>query len=157
MPRLPPQPPQRIALGSNGAAGCRRQRLPSPCISRPAATDNADDFILGVRVPAVYRRIVLRKTRPVILLLALPVMALVALAIKLDSPGPVLFRQKRFGFNNDTDHWRHFWMMLGAMWGMFATAQRYKAISDQALIAPDDTRARLEPGSQVSTSNVMPA
>ncbi len=37
----------------------------------------------------------------VILLLAAPVMALVALAIKLDSPGPVLFRQKRFGFNNE--------------------------------------------------------
>ncbi|MFL6836550.1 MAG: undecaprenyl-phosphate glucose phosphotransferase [Bradyrhizobium sp.] len=37
----------------------------------------------------------------VVLLLALPVMGLVALAIKLDSPGPVLFRQKRFGFNNE--------------------------------------------------------
>jgi Undecaprenyl-phosphate glucose phosphotransferase len=37
----------------------------------------------------------------IILLLAMPVMALVALAIKLDSPGPVLFRQKRFGFNNE--------------------------------------------------------
>jgi Undecaprenyl-phosphate glucose phosphotransferase len=36
-----------------------------------------------------------------ILLLAAPVMALVALAIKLDSSGPVLFRQKRFGFNNE--------------------------------------------------------
>jgi len=36
-----------------------------------------------------------------ILLLALPLMALVALAVKLDSPGPVLFRQKRFGFNNE--------------------------------------------------------
>ena len=36
-----------------------------------------------------------------VLLLALPVMGLVALAIKLDSPGPVLFRQKRFGFNNE--------------------------------------------------------
>lgn len=35
------------------------------------------------------------------LLVALPVMGLVALAIKLDSPGPVLFRQKRFGFNNE--------------------------------------------------------
>ena len=35
------------------------------------------------------------------LLAALPVMGLVALAIKLDSPGPVLFRQKRFGFNNE--------------------------------------------------------
>jgi Undecaprenyl-phosphate glucose phosphotransferase len=37
----------------------------------------------------------------IILLLAAPVMALVALAVKLDSPGPVLFRQKRFGFNNE--------------------------------------------------------
>ena len=30
-----------------------------------------------------------------------PVMALIALAIKLDSKGPVLFRQKRQGFNNE--------------------------------------------------------
>jgi hypothetical protein len=37
------------------------------------------------------------------------------------------------GFVIDTDHWRHFWLMLGAMWGMFAAAQRYKATSDQAL------------------------
>ncbi|RTL50344.1 MAG: undecaprenyl-phosphate glucose phosphotransferase [Bradyrhizobiaceae bacterium] len=37
----------------------------------------------------------------ILLILLLPVMALVALAIKLDSPGPVLFRQKRFGFNNE--------------------------------------------------------
>ena len=36
-----------------------------------------------------------------LLLLLSPVMALIALAIKLDSPGPVLFRQKRFGFNNE--------------------------------------------------------
>lgn len=26
----------------------------------------------------------------------------------------------------DTDHWRHFWMMLGVMWGMIAAAQIYK-------------------------------
>jgi len=30
-----------------------------------------------------------------------PLMTMVALAIKLDSPGPVLFRQKRYGFNNE--------------------------------------------------------
>src|SRR3982074_903882 len=35
----------------------------------------------------------------------------------------------------DTDHWRHFWMMLGAMWGMFAAAQPYKA-ADKALTVP---------------------
>ena len=36
----------------------------------------------------------------------------------------------------DTDHWRHFWMMLGAMWGMFAAAQPYKAVAaDQPVTA----------------------
>jgi hypothetical protein len=37
----------------------------------------------------------------------------------------------------DTDHWRHFWMMLGAMWGMFAAAQRFKSSADQALMVPE--------------------
>jgi Undecaprenyl-phosphate glucose phosphotransferase len=42
------------------------------------------------------------KTVAALALLGLaPVMALVALAIKLDSRGPVLFRQKRHGFNNE--------------------------------------------------------
>ncbi len=37
----------------------------------------------------------------IFLVLALPVMAVIALLVKLDSPGPVLFRQKRYGFNNN--------------------------------------------------------
>jgi Undecaprenyl-phosphate glucose phosphotransferase len=36
-----------------------------------------------------------------LLLLTLPVMAIVAIAIKLDSRGPVFFKQARYGFNND--------------------------------------------------------
>jgi len=36
----------------------------------------------------------------------------------------------------DTDHWRHFWMMLGAMWGMFAAAQRYKATPSETNAVP---------------------
>jgi Undecaprenyl-phosphate glucose phosphotransferase len=36
-----------------------------------------------------------------LLVVTLPLMALIALAIKLDSRGPVLFKQKRYGFNND--------------------------------------------------------
>ena len=35
------------------------------------------------------------------LVVAAPVMALVALAIRLDSPGPIFFRQRRQGFNNE--------------------------------------------------------
>jgi hypothetical protein len=36
------------------------------------------------------------------------------------------------GFIIDTDHWRHFWLMLGAMWGMFAAAQNHKASAHHA-------------------------
>jgi O-Antigen ligase len=36
----------------------------------------------------------------------------------------------------DTDHWRHFWMMLGAMWGMFAAAHRYEANASLAKTVP---------------------
>ena len=35
------------------------------------------------------------------LIAALPVMAIVALAVRLDSRGPALFKQKRYGFNNE--------------------------------------------------------
>ncbi|WP_219924776.1 sugar transferase, partial [Halomonas sp. ND22Bw] len=35
------------------------------------------------------------------LIAAAPVMALVALAVRLDSPGPVFFRQRRHGFNHE--------------------------------------------------------
>ena len=36
-----------------------------------------------------------------VLICALPLMAAIAIAVKLDSPGPVLFRQRRYGFNNE--------------------------------------------------------
>jgi polysaccharide biosynthesis protein PslA len=35
------------------------------------------------------------------LVVVVPLMAVVALAIRLDSPGPILFRQRRHGFNNE--------------------------------------------------------
>jgi putative colanic acid biosynthesis UDP-glucose lipid carrier transferase len=38
---------------------------------------------------------------PLLMLFALPFLLLIALLIKLDSPGPVLFRQPRYGFNNN--------------------------------------------------------
>jgi putative colanic acid biosynthesis UDP-glucose lipid carrier transferase len=37
----------------------------------------------------------------VLLLLMLPLLAAITLAIRLDSPGPVFFRQRRYGFNNN--------------------------------------------------------
>ncbi len=49
-----------------------------------ALLKRAEDLILGLGIMAV----------------ALPVMAVCAIAIKLDSKGPVLFRQNRYGYNN---------------------------------------------------------
>ncbi|MDR3495727.1 MAG: undecaprenyl-phosphate glucose phosphotransferase [Ancalomicrobiaceae bacterium] len=41
------------------------------------------------------------------LIVALPIMLGAAIAVKLDSKGPVLFRQKRYGFNNEVvDVWK---------------------------------------------------
>ncbi|MDB5592262.1 undecaprenyl-phosphate glucose phosphotransferase [Enterovirga sp.] len=37
----------------------------------------------------------------VLLVLCSPILLLAAIAVKLDSPGPILFRQKRYGFNNE--------------------------------------------------------
>ena len=37
----------------------------------------------------------------IFLLIAAPIILVLAIAIRLDSPGPVFFRQKRFGFNNE--------------------------------------------------------
>jgi O-Antigen ligase len=36
----------------------------------------------------------------------------------------------------DIDHWRHFWMMLGVMWGMIAAAQPYRRRADTTLTDP---------------------
>jgi Undecaprenyl-phosphate glucose phosphotransferase len=56
--------------------------------------------------PANEVRAVLKRAQDVVvasvaLLFALPIMGAVAIAIRLDSPGPVLFRQRRHGFNNE--------------------------------------------------------
>jgi len=50
--------------------------------------------------PSIAKQIEDRVLGAAILTLISPLMLAIALMIKLDSPGPVLFRQKRYGFNN---------------------------------------------------------
>jgi hypothetical protein len=45
----------------------------------------------------------------------------------------------------DTDHWRHFWMMLGALWGMFAAARPYRAAAELH-VRSRDASPTLRPG-----------
>jgi len=56
-----------------------------PTEARRAFAKRAQDLILGALALAFVA----------------PLMAVIALAVKLDSPGPVLFRQRRQGFNNE--------------------------------------------------------
>lgn len=79
--------------------------------SGPGAAMGEDDRLAGVPVFWVERR-PLRDWRGIakevedrlfaafVLVLIAPVLAAIALLIKLDSPGPVLFKQKRHGYNN---------------------------------------------------------
>ncbi|HEY2661942.1 MAG TPA: exopolysaccharide biosynthesis polyprenyl glycosylphosphotransferase [Caulobacteraceae bacterium] len=53
-----------------------------------------------------YRRVIAKRLQDLLfgalaLILATPMMVLIALLVKLDSPGPVFFRQRRQGFNNE--------------------------------------------------------
>jgi hypothetical protein len=57
----------------------------------------------------------------------------------------------------DTDHWRHFWMMLGAMWGMIAAAQPYKASAGQSLAAPGRDMRDITSPPQTSGRHDRPA
>jgi Undecaprenyl-phosphate glucose phosphotransferase len=68
-----------------------------PISGLAAAAKRAEDLVIGVPL----------------LCLAAPIMLLVALAIRLDSPGPVLFVQPRLGFNNRVIQVRKFRTMHG--------------------------------------------
>ena len=59
--------------------------LDRPLSDRDRMIKNIEDRVVGL----------------MLLLVAAPLMALVALAVKLESKGPILFRQKRLGFNNE--------------------------------------------------------
>jgi Undecaprenyl-phosphate glucose phosphotransferase len=60
------------------------QVVGKPMAGWDGAIKSAEDYLLA----------------PFILIFAAPLLLLIALAVKLDSQGPVLFRQKRVGFNN---------------------------------------------------------
>jgi Undecaprenyl-phosphate glucose phosphotransferase len=79
-PAFPRQEP-RLLFGSPVLTICRR-----PMTGWGRVVKRAEDLVLGV----------------LLLFLFLPLMLAVAAAIKFESAGPILFRQNRLGFNNNT-------------------------------------------------------
>ena len=79
------------AANDEAAAISRVADVPLALISGPpinylrAFTKRGQDLVVGVLA----------------LIIAAPVMAAIAVAVRLDSPGPILFRQRRHGFNNE--------------------------------------------------------
>lgn len=83
---------ENLPEGEREAPGARRARdIPLARIAGPprqagrAVAKRSLDLVVGLLA----------------LVLAMPLMALLALAIRLDSPGPIFFRQRRQGFNNE--------------------------------------------------------
>jgi putative colanic acid biosynthesis UDP-glucose lipid carrier transferase len=76
-----------LELVAVGRAGCTRSVL-VPVWERPLAG-----------LPTVFKRGMDISVSAMLLVLLLPIMGLIAALVKLDSPGPVLFKQRRFGFN----------------------------------------------------------
>jgi len=109
---LPPS-----GLGGVGAIMRRIRTLPAavrlyPDLVDPEVPIRGLSLVGGLPMLDVYERplagwsVIIKTASDWLLALALlvvmlPVMALIAIAVKLDSPGPILFRQPRYGFNND--------------------------------------------------------
>lgn len=80
-----------VDAGERGAALDRLARAPLASLDGPIDADRRafnkriQDLVIGVLA----------------LILLAPVIALTALAIRLDSPGPIFFRQRRHGFNHE--------------------------------------------------------
>ncbi len=90
--------PAKVYLGSD-LIGFRLNLVPAPNNfgSAPLA-EISDKPLAGWRVVA--KSVEDYTLATLFLLAAAPVMIFTAIAIKLESPGPVFFRQKRLGFNN---------------------------------------------------------
>jgi exopolysaccharide biosynthesis polyprenyl glycosylphosphotransferase len=102
--------------------------------------------LINLRAPALndYQRVIKRGFDIAIgaatVVLMLPVMALIGLAIKLDSPGPIIFRQQRVGENG-----RLFWMYKFRTMNSDAEAHlrdvlRQDAAGEILFKTPDDPR-----------------
>ncbi len=90
--------PNRLALVFDGAGLTRRaaaieQLADAPLVPRDVASD-ADRRIYAKRIQDLAIGVLA-------LVMTAPLLALIALAVRLDSPGPIFFRQRRHGFNNE--------------------------------------------------------
>lgn len=84
------------------------ENLPCPIwLSLPRSTDGSEQILTPLvaqpigQMGLALKRFVDIMGSAMMLVMIAPLLATIALAIKIDSPGPVLFRQRRHGRNND--------------------------------------------------------
>jgi lipopolysaccharide/colanic/teichoic acid biosynthesis glycosyltransferase len=106
---------QGVQRGNNGAVATPPEVEPSAdgvaVVVAPEAHTNGNGVAVSTGVPEVpYSRRVAAATKrtfdfivaAVLLTISIPVLVAIALAIKLDTPGPILFRQARVGRGGET-------------------------------------------------------
>ncbi|GAB4524428.1 MAG: sugar transferase [Anaerolineales bacterium] len=113
---------------------------------RAEMADFADIPMLDLRAPALNEQQRLAKrafdllVSVLLLPFLLPVMALIAVLIRLDSPGPVLFRQMRVGENGRPFEMLKFRTMVDGAEAMLAQVAQYDAEGNLIHKRPDDPR-----------------
>lgn len=90
--------PNRVALVFDGPSSAGRAAVVEHVAEAPLAPL---DVAADAERRAYAKRVQDLLIGGVALLAAAPVLAIIALAVRLDSPGPVFFRQRRHGFNNE--------------------------------------------------------
>jgi Undecaprenyl-phosphate glucose phosphotransferase len=83
-----------LDFDSDAAQTAALSRLAEAHVARLSGQSYDDNRVLAKRLQDLVLGVL-------VLVCAVPVMIVVALAVRLDSPGPVLFRQRRHGFHNE--------------------------------------------------------
>ena len=95
---------QRLQVLPAPVALCQHVGLPLPCRRVDYAGDGMPVLLLANRPiqhwDAVVKSMEDKLLGTLLTLMLLPVFALIALLIRLDSPGPIIFKQRRHAFNN---------------------------------------------------------
>ncbi len=83
-----------LDLEGEAAQSAAISRLAESPLARVSGAGQDDSRVIAKRLQDLALGLVA-------LVVAVPIMGLVAAAVRLDSPGPILFRQRRHGFNNE--------------------------------------------------------
>ncbi|HBY61340.1 MAG TPA: sugar transferase, partial [Solibacterales bacterium] len=125
----------RLMFPSNPVAA-ERERLEAYCgeIAVPVGRKSGDEAALAVK------RLVDLTLSTFALIVLAPLLALIAILVKLSSPGPVIFRQKRIGLNGRPFQMLKFRTMISNAADLLPTYAHRNIMAGPAFKDPNDPR-----------------